>query len=422
MRLSGIKLAGFKSFVDPTQLLLPSNLTSVVGPNGCGKSNIIDAVRWVLGESSMKNLRGADAEDVIFNGSRTRKPIGRASVELLFDNSNGQITGTYAAYSEISVRRELSREGGSQYFLNGRKCLKRDVTDLFLGTGLGGKNQYAIIEQGMVSRMVEAKPDELRLWLEEAAGISKYKDRRRETESRIRATRENLDRLNDLRGEIDGRIQALTKQAANAEKYTALKADERRLRAELLYLRVRAVADESAEIATQIAAQQAAQASAVQSLAAAREAREQAERALREAETAINAEQARVFEAESERTQAQQTLAHTQALRDMQTREREELDRRRNDTQGRRDREAARHADADKALALLLQRLAEAEALEAEARRDLEHQEFALAEAQQLWEQFSQSAEAPLAKTESERVRVQALERARLQSKRASSG
>lgn len=274
----------------------------------------------------------------------------------------------------------------------------------------------------MVSRMVEAKPDELRLWLEEAAGISKYKDRRRETESRIRATRENLDRLNDLRGEIDGRIQALTKQAANAEKYTALKADERRLRAELLYLRVRAVADESAEIATQIAAQQAAQASAVQSLAAAREAREQAERALREAETAINAEQARVFEAESERTQAQQTLAHTQALRDMQTREREELDRRRNDTQGRRDREAARHADADKALALLLQRLAEAEALEAEARRDLEHQEFALAEAQQLWEQFSQSAEAPLAKTESERVRVQALERARLQSKRASSG
>ncbi|WP_029891584.1 chromosome segregation protein SMC [Polycyclovorans algicola] len=416
MRLSGIKLAGFKSFVDPTQLLLPSNLTSVVGPNGCGKSNIIDAVRWVLGESSMKNLRGADAEDVIFNGSRTRKPIGRASVELLFDNSDGQITGTYAAYSEISVRRELSREGGSQYFLNGRKCLKRDVTDLFLGTGLGGKNQYAIIEQGMVSRMVEAKPDELRLWLEEAAGISKYKDRRRETESRIRATRENLDRLNDLRGEIDGRIQALTKQAANAEKYTALKADERRLRAELLYLRVRAVADESAEIATQIAAQQAAQASAVQSLAAAREAREQAERALREAETAINAEQARVFEAESERTQAQQTLAHTQALRDMQTREREELDRRRNDTQGRRDREAARRADADKALALLLQRLAEAEALEAEARRDLEHQEFALAEAQQLWEQFSQSAEAPLAKTESERVRVQALERARLQS------
>ena len=183
MRLSGIKLAGFKSFVDPTQLLLPSNLTSVVGPNGCGKSNIIDAVRWVLGESSMKNLRGADAEDVIFNGSRTRKPIGRASVELLFDNQDGQITGSYAAYSEISVRRELGRDAGSQYFLNGRKCLKRDVTDLFLGTGLGGKNQYAIIEQGMVSRMVEAKPEELRQWLEEAAGISKYKDRRRETES-----------------------------------------------------------------------------------------------------------------------------------------------------------------------------------------------------------------------------------------------
>lgn len=415
MRLSGIKLAGFKSFVDPTQLLLPSNLTSVVGPNGCGKSNIIDAVRWVLGESSMKNLRGADAEDVIFNGSRTRKPIGRASVELLFDNQDGQITGSYAAYSEISVRRELGRDAGSQYFLNGRKCLKRDVTDLFLGTGLGGKNQYAIIEQGMVSRMVEAKPEELRQWLEEAAGISKYKDRRRETESRIRATRENLDRLNDLRGEIDGRIQALTRQAANAEKYTTLKADERRLRAELLYLRAQAVAQESAGIAQQIAAQQASQDAAVHSLAAARAAREQAERALRETEAAINAEQARVYEAESVRTQAQQTLAHTQALRDMQTRERDELDRRRNDTLARRDREAARHAEADQHLAALLQRLAEAEALEAEALRDLERQEFALAEAQQLWEQFSQSAEAPLAKTESERVRVQALDRARVQ-------
>lgn len=415
MRLSGIKLAGFKSFVDPTQLVLPSNLTSVVGPNGCGKSNLIDAVRWVLGESSMKNLRGADAEDVIFNGSRTRKPIGRASVELLFDNSDGQVVGSYAAYSEISVRRELSREAGSQYYLNGRKCLKRDVTDLFLGTGLGGKNQYAIIEQGMVSRMVEAKPEELRQWLEEAAGISKYKDRRRETESRIRATRENLDRLNDLRSEIDDRIQALTRQAANAEKYTALKADERRLRAELLYLRARAVAQECAELAEQIAAQQGQHEAAGQALMAAREAREQAERALREAETAINAEQARVYEAESARTQAQQTLAHTQALRDMQTRERDELHRRRADTNTRREREVARHAEAAAALETLAQRLAEAEANEAEARRELERQEFALVEAQQTWEQFSQSAEAPLARTESERVRVQALERAKLQ-------
>jgi chromosome segregation protein len=166
MRLSGIKLAGFKSFVDPTSLPLPSSLTSIVGPNGCGKSNLIDAVRWVLGEASIKNLRGAETEDVIFNGSRTRKPVGRASVELSFDNSDFQITGPYAAYAEIAVRRELTRDGGSQYYLNGRKCLKRDVTDLFLGTGLGGKNQYAIIEQGMVSRMVEAKPEELRQWLE----------------------------------------------------------------------------------------------------------------------------------------------------------------------------------------------------------------------------------------------------------------
>ena len=171
MRLSGIKLAGFKSFVDPTSLPLPSRLTSVVGPNGCGKSNLIDAVRWVLGEASIKNLRGADSEDVIFNGSRSRKPAGRASVELTFDNSDFQVTGPFAAYAELAVKRELTRDGGSQYYLNGTKCLKRDVTDLFLGTGLGGKNQYAIIEQGMVSRMVEAKPEELRQLLEEAAGI-----------------------------------------------------------------------------------------------------------------------------------------------------------------------------------------------------------------------------------------------------------
>ncbi|HEY1075719.1 MAG TPA: AAA family ATPase, partial [Fontimonas sp.] len=195
MRLSGIKLAGFKSFVDSTQLPLTADLTGVVGPNGCGKSNIIDAVRWVLGETSMKNLRSSDSDDVIFNGSKTRKPVGRASVELIFDNSDGTISGAYAAYAEISVRRELVRDGASQYYLNGAKCLKRDVTDLFLGTGLGGKNQYAIIEKGMVSRMIEAKPEELRQWLEEAAGISKYKDRRRETESRIKQTRENLARL-----------------------------------------------------------------------------------------------------------------------------------------------------------------------------------------------------------------------------------
>jgi chromosome segregation protein len=198
MRLSKIKLAGFKSFVDPTSIEIPSNLVGVVGPNGCGKSNVIDAVRWVMGESSAKHLRGDSMADVIFNGSASRKPVGTASIELFFDNSDGSVGGQYASYSEVSIRRLVSRDGTSQYFLNNVRCRRKDITSIFLGTGLGPRS-YAIIEQGMISRFVEAKPDELRTYLEEAAGISKYKERRRETENRIRHTRDNLDRLNDVR-------------------------------------------------------------------------------------------------------------------------------------------------------------------------------------------------------------------------------
>jgi chromosome segregation protein len=412
MRLSGIKLAGFKSFVDPTHLALPSNLTSVVGPNGCGKSNLIDAVRWVLGESSMKNLRGADAEDVIFNGSKTRKPIGRASVELIFDNSDGQVSGTYAAYNEISVRRELTRDGGSQYLLNGRKCLKRDVTDLFLGTGLGGKRQYAIIEQGMVSRMVEARPEELRQWLEEAAGISKYKERRRETEGRIRSTRENLARLNDLRSELDARVQSLVRQAANAEKYTTLKADERRLRAELLLIRTRQVEAECSAIAAQLEAEQQRLAAAGVALEQARQQRRSAEAVLREAEAAANAEQGKVYEAEAGRSQAQQALAHTEALRDLEGQEREALARRVDEAAQRGQSLEQGLARAEHSLTDLQQRVTAAEAAERDAQAALGRQEAQLAEAQADWDQFTQAAEAPLARTESERVRLQSLERA----------
>src|SRR5690606_3738520 len=181
MRLKCIKLAGFKSFVDPTTVHFPSNMAAVVGPNGCGKSNIIDAVRWVMGESSAKNLRGEAMTDVILNGSNTRKPAGQGSIELVFDNSDGTHQGAYAGYNEISIRRKVTREGQNQYFLNGTKCRRRDITDIFLGTGLGPRS-YSIIEQGMISKLIEAKPDELRLFIEEAAGISKYKERRRETE------------------------------------------------------------------------------------------------------------------------------------------------------------------------------------------------------------------------------------------------
>lgn len=232
MRLKCIKLAGFKSFVDPTTALFPTNLSAVVGPNGCGKSNIIDAVRWVMGESSAKNLRGESMTDVIFNGSGGRKPVGQASIELVFDNSDGSLGGEYGAFSEIAIRRKVTREGKSEYYLNGSKCRRRDITDIFLGTGLGPRS-YAIIEQGMISRLIESKPEELRVFIEEAAGISKYKERRRETENRMRRTHENLERLTDIREELERQLANLKRQAASAERYKNYKQEERELKAQL---------------------------------------------------------------------------------------------------------------------------------------------------------------------------------------------
>ena len=236
MKLEKIKLAGFKSFVDPTTIPINGNLTAIVGPNGCGKSNIIDAVRWVMGESSAKHLRGGSMTDVIFNGSSGRKPVSVASVELIFDNSEGKAGGEYAQYNSIAIKRQVSRDGQSLYLLNGSRCRRKDITDLFLGTGLGSRS-YAIIEQGTISRMVEAKPEDLRVHIEEAAGISKYKERRSETETRMRHTRENLERLDDLRDEVDKQIKNLARQAEKAEKYTELKQQERRYKQELLAMR-----------------------------------------------------------------------------------------------------------------------------------------------------------------------------------------
>ena len=236
MKLEKIKLSGFKSFVDPTTIPISGNLTAIVGPNGCGKSNIIDAVRWVMGESSAKHLRGGNMADVIFNGSSGRKPVSMASVELVFDNNEGKAGGEYAQYATISIKRQVSRDGQSQFMLNGSKCRRKDITDLFLGTGLGSRS-YAIIEQGTISRMVEAKPEDLRVHIEEAAGISKYKERRSETETRMRHTRENLERLDDLRDEVEKQIKNLAKQAEKAEKYTELKKQERQYKQELLAMR-----------------------------------------------------------------------------------------------------------------------------------------------------------------------------------------
>ena len=228
MQLKHIKLAGFKSFVDPTKISFPTNMVGVVGPNGCGKSNVIDAVRWVLGELSAKNLRGESVVDVIFNGSENRKASGQCSIELLFDNSSAKIGGEYASFNEVSIKRVMTRDAQSDYFINNTKCRRKDVQDIFLGTGLG-PSSYAIIEQGMVSKLVSAKPDELRTHIEEAAGVSKYRERRKETESRIKRTRENLSRVKDIRDEIGRLIKRLENQAKAAEKYNVLKKDKAKL-------------------------------------------------------------------------------------------------------------------------------------------------------------------------------------------------
>ncbi|MFQ5935332.1 MAG: chromosome segregation protein SMC [Acidiferrobacterales bacterium] len=254
MRLKSIKLAGFKSFVDPTSVPVSSNLIGIVGPNGCGKSNIIDAVRWVMGESSAKHLRGDSMADVIFNGSSARKPVGQASVELLFDNSDGGAGGQYASYSEISIRREAARDGRSEYFLNRTRCRRKDITDLFLGTGLGPR-AYSIIEQDMISRVVEAKPEELRTFFEEAAGISKYRERRRETENRMRHTRENLARVEDVRQELESQLRRLRRQSRAAERYRRFKQEERLTRAQWLALRWRAADEQVQDAERAIAAE-----------------------------------------------------------------------------------------------------------------------------------------------------------------------
>jgi chromosome segregation protein len=236
MHLEKIKLSGFKSFVDLTSITFPGELIGIVGPNGCGKSNILDAIHWVMGENSVKQLRGESLTDVIFNGSAHRKPVGRAMIELIFDNSDASIGGEYAKYHQISIRRVIDREGQSAYFLNNIRCRRRDIANLFLGTGLGS-NSYAIVEQGMINRVVEAKPEELRGYIEEAAGISRYKERKHETENRIKHTQDNIIRIKDLEEELCKQLEHLKHQAKAAERYRKLKEQERLMKAKVLVVR-----------------------------------------------------------------------------------------------------------------------------------------------------------------------------------------
>lgn len=233
MRLSNLKLSGFKSFADSTTLSFRSNRTAVVGPNGCGKSNVIDAIRWVMGESSARQLRGGNMQDVIFTGTSKRKPVGMASVELRFENTYGKLGGAYNAYTELAVRRQVTREGKSEYFLNGTKCRRRDITDIFLGTGLGPRS-YAIIEQGMINRLVDAKPEEMRVFIEEAAGVSRYQARRRETLQHLDHTTANLERLEDIAGELKSQLKTLKRQSEAAVQYKTLEQQIQRLKIEII--------------------------------------------------------------------------------------------------------------------------------------------------------------------------------------------
>ena len=410
MRLSKIKLAGFKSFVDPTTLKLPGNLTGIVGPNGCGKSNVIDAVRWVMGESSAKHLRGSSMEDVIFNGSSGRKPVGMASVELLFDNSDGTAPGPYAQYNEISVKRSVTRDGQSKYYLNNSHCRRRDIADLFLGTGLGPRS-YAIIEQGMISRLIEAKPEEMRVYIEEAAGISKYKERRRETENRIRHTRDNLARLDDLREEIDKQLARLKRQSRAAERYKELKAEERQYRAEQLALRWRELKQEL-DVRDQQIRQTQAELEKLITEQRTIESRIESQRQQHdEANDNLNQAQGKYYSLGAEISGVEQAIKHQQDLQQRRKTDMEQLE------EELRETTQALHADRgsieelEKQLAVDTPQMEETRKREAEISERYHQAEEAMHDWQQLWDDFNTQYAETTQKAQVENSRIEQLER-----------
>jgi len=409
MRLKSIKLAGFKSFVDPTTVNFPSNMCAVVGPNGCGKSNVIDAVRWVMGESSAKNLRGESMADVIFNGSVNRQPVGQASIELVFDNGDGSVGGEYASYAEISIKRQVSREGQSEYFLNGTKCRRRDITDIFLGTGLGPRS-YAIIEQGMISRLIESKPEELRVFIEEAAGISKYKERRKETESRMRRTLENLERLTDLRDELERQLQHLQRQAEAAEKYTEFKAEERDLKAQLQALQWQEL-DGQITTATQAIGELEVKLEAVHAEHQGVDTAIEQHRVEHTDRTdAFNKVQATYYSLGSEVARIEQTIKHQQErgrqLHDDLEQTRANLSESESHLGDDRDKLASWESE----IATLAPELEMLQALEESSAEALQHAEEAMHDWQHQWDEFNQHAAEPRQQAEVQQSRIQHVE------------
>ncbi|MEZ5532832.1 MAG: chromosome segregation protein SMC [Steroidobacteraceae bacterium] len=409
MRLTKIKLAGFKSFVDPTAVSFPNNLTGVVGPNGCGKSNVIDAVRWVMGELSARHLRGDSMTDVIFNGSSARKPVGTAHVELVFDNADGKISGPYASYSEVSLKRQVSRDGTSTYFINGARCRRRDITQLFLGTGLGSRS-YAIIEQGMISRVIESKAEDMRAFVEEAAGISRYKERRRETEGRIADTRENLERLQDLRDEVDKQIRHLQRQAATARRYQAMKEDERRLTAEVLALRLRDL-DGGVEVHDSAMREcDLAMQAALADQRAAEAAIDRQREFHDEQTTLVSQVQGRYYEVGAEISRTEQTIQHTRELRERRTADLATTRNSLGEVALLIERDAAELAALREEIAALAPQLAQADRAESAAAATLADVEGALAVWQASWEDFNREFGAADQATQVERARIEQLE------------
>src|SRR5690348_3043396 len=409
MRLTKIKLAGFKSFVDPTQVTFPSNLTGIVGPNGCGKSNVIDAVRWVMGELSAKHLRGENMADVVFNGSAARKPVGTASVELVFDNSDGKIGGAYASYNEISLKRQVSRDGTSGYFINSARCRRKDITNLFLGTGLGARS-YAIIEQGTISRVIEAKADDMRSFVEEAAGISRYKERRKETESRIAETRENLERLQDVRDEVEKQIRHLQRQAATARRYQALKEEERRLTAELLALRLKEL-DSGAQVHDSATRAREIEMQAALADQRAAEASIESQRTHHAAASErVSAIQGRYYEVGADISRLEQTIQHTRELRERQRTDLAKTRATLSELGAHIERDERQLAELAEEIARSTPELEHAQGAESAAAQALEAAERELAAWQERWEQLNQALGAADRTTQVERARIEQLE------------
>ena len=409
MRLKTVKLAGFKSFVDPTTVNLPSNMCAVVGPNGCGKSNIIDAVRWVMGESSAKNLRGEAMTDVIFNGSGSRKPVGQASIELVFDNSDATIKGEYAGYSEVSVKRRVTRDGQNLYYLNNNRCRRRDITDLFLGTGLGPRS-YAIIEQGMISRLLEAKPEDLRVFIEEAAGISKYKERRRDTENRMRRTHENLERLTDLREELERQLIRLERQAKAAEKYSIYKKEERSLKAKVRALRYQVLQTEAELLKKNISEAELSVESAVTQRVKYDSAIEKYRVAFTEKSDFFNEIQGQYYAIGADIARVEQTIKHAQ---DKERGLRLDLEQTERDVRESEEHFALDIAKIEGWEAELLEIAPELDILDQERKEShevLSEAEESMHGWQQNWDQFNQQAAEPKQTAEVQQSRIQYLD------------